>query len=81
MATKKTTNAGEVQTIEKIEKGVPFNYTVTPETQEAVIILEQAVNVAQQRGVYTINDASEIAKALRNLDGIKNFDFGKTKVK
>lgn len=79
MATKKTTNAVEVKAAEKDEKIVPFNYTITPDMQEAVIVLEQAVTVAQQRGVYTINDASEIAKALRNLDGIKNFTFDKIK--
>lgn len=79
MATKKTTNAVEVKAAEKDEKIIHFNYTITPDIQEAVIVLEQAVTVAQQRGVYTINDASEIAKALRNLDGIKNFTFDKIK--
>lgn len=79
MATKKTTNAVEVKAAEKDEKIISFNYTITPDIQEAVIVLEQAVTVAQQRGVYTINDASEIAKALRNLDGIKNFTFDKIK--
>ena len=73
MATKKTTNAVEVKAAEKDEKIIPFNYTITPDMQEAVIVLEQAVTVAQQRGVYTINDAFNSIYLVRAHH--KNFSF------